>query len=396
MLKKIISTYQASLLIAFLSFFMVWLTAKYLGTAGRGQISLFLLNLSIIEIVSSVVGRGPLVYLYNRHSLSNILVLTIFWAILSAIVISSFLFLFNFLAFDMLLNTILVSLLSSLLLNNYGILLGANRFFEYNLLRVLRTGLTIAVFLALFYFYKLPSFGLYLVAMYVSFGAALVISFYIILKKQKLSQPQNLKLTLMAFFKFGGLNQLSNIIQLGNYRATLYMLSKYVGISATGIFSLALTLTEAAWLFKDSIVTSHHSQVARQKNLLEAAKNNNKLMLLSGLGTFLIMGFALLIPLSIYVKIFGEDFKGVKQVLFLLSPGIVALAVGAVISHYFSGVGKLKYFTLSSFAGFVVVLVSGFLLIPKYGINGAAVANALSYITTAVLLLVIYFGKRVR
>ncbi len=396
MLKKIISTYQANLIIAALSFFTVWLTAKYLGTVGRGEISLFLLNLSVVQIVSSVIGRGALVYLYNRHSLSNILVLTLLWAVLSSIVVSVLLFLFNMLEINMLLNTVLLSFLSAIVFNNYGILLGANRFFAYNLIRVVQTAFTIVVFLLLFYLYKLPAFGHYIIAMYVSFSIAVFISFYAVFKKEKLFKPENLKTTLFDFFKFGGLNQLSNIIQLGNYRATMYMLSKYVGVSATGIFSLALTLTEAAWMFKDSIVTSHHSHVASQHNHLEAAKNNFKFMLLSGLGTLLIMVFALLIPLSIYIKIFGEDFKAVKQILFILSPGIVALAVGSVISHYFSGTGKLKYCTLTSFAGLIVVLVSGFILIPKYGVNGAAAANALSYSTTAALLLVIYFGGRLR
>ncbi len=396
MLKKIISTYQANLIIAALSFFTVWLTSKYLGTAGRGEISLFLLNLSIVQIVSSVVGRGALVYLYNRHNLSNILALTVIWAVLSSIIVSSVLFLFNMVDNNMLFTTIVLSLLSGLFFNNYGILLGSNRFFAYNLIRVVQTMLTILVFITLFYINKFTIFGHYIIAMYVSFSIAVLISFIVVLKNEKLTKPEKLKVTLFDFFKFGGLSQLSNIIQLGNYRATMYMLSKYVGISATGIFSLALTLTEAAWMFKDSIVTSHHSQVASQQNPLHAAKNNNKLMLLSGLGTFLIMVVALLLPLSIYIKIFGKDFEGVKQILVLLSPGIVALAVGSVISHYYSGTGKLIYCTVTSFAGLIVVLVFGFVLIPKYGVNGAAVANSLSYIITTVFLLVIYFGGRLR
>lgn len=396
MLKKIISTYQANLIIAALSFFTVWLTAKYLGTVGRGEISLFLLNLSVVQIVSSVVGRGAMVYLYNRHSISNILVLTVIWAILSSIFVSSVLFLFNMIESNMLLNTILLSLLSALFFNNYGILLGANRFFAYNFIRVIQTALTMLVFLLLFYVYNLASFGHYIIAMYISFSIAVFISFYAIFRKEKLTKPENLKTTLFDFFKLGGLNQFSTIIQLGNYRATMYMLSKYVSVGATGVFSLALTLTEAAWMLKDSIVTSHHSHVSSHHNHLEAAKNNNKLMLFSGLGTFLIMVFALAIPLSIYIKIFGKDFEAVKQILFLLSPGIVALAVGSVISHYFSGTGKLKYCTLTSFAGLIVVLVFGFILIPKYGVNGAAVANALSYSTTSALLLVIYFGGRLK
>ncbi|TAF45458.1 MAG: hypothetical protein EAZ51_03250 [Sphingobacteriales bacterium] len=392
MLKKIISTYQASLIIAVLSFTTVWLTVHYLGAVGRGEISLFLLNLSIVQILSSVVGSASLVYLYSRHRLSNILVLSTVWAFICAVVIPFILLALHMLAIPQLFSTILLSFLTSVLLNNYAILMARDQFFTYNVVRVLQTGFNILFFVVFFYCFKIPQVQHYIWAMYLSYSVVLLLSTWLVLKKQTLPPINNLQQTLTDFFKFGGLNQLSNIIQLGNYRATLYMLSKYIGLGATGVFSMALTLTEAIWMFKDSIVSNHHSHVARQNNIHEASKNNTKFMLMSGLGTFVVTGVALLISVNMYIKVFGVDFASVKTLLLLLSPGIVALAIGAVISHYFSGIGKIKYNTYTSFAGLIVVLVTGIYLIPQYGIKGAAVANCLSYCTTAALLLLIYFA----
>ncbi|TAE35227.1 MAG: hypothetical protein EAY66_09505 [Sphingobacteriales bacterium] len=393
MLKKIISTYQSSLIIAVLSFTTVWLTVHYLGTIGRGQISLFLLNLSIVQIISSVVGSGSLVYLYSRHRLSNILLLTVGWAFICSVIAPIILLSIQMLPLQQLFSTVFLSFLTSILLNNYAILMARNQFFQYNLMRVLQAVLNILFFVAFFYIFKKPQVQQYILAMYLSYSAVVLLSFWLVFKKEPLMPLDNLPKTLTDFLKFGGLNQLSNIIQLGNYRATLYMLSKYIGLGATGIFSLALTLTEAVWMFKDSIVTNHHSYVAKQSNAQEASKNNNKFMIMSGLGTLAVITIALLMPLSVYTKVFGADFEVVKTLLFLLSPGIIALAIGAVVSHYFSGVGKIKYNTYTSFAGLIVVLVSGIYLIPQYGIKGAAVANALSYCTTSALLLLIYFGR---
>lgn len=393
MLKKILSTYQASLIVALLSFTTVWLTVRYLGTTGRGEISLFLLNLSLVQIANSVVGSGPMIYLYNRHPFSNIILLTSLWSICSSVIISVILFIINMVSLDLLLKTIILSFLTSLLLNNYAILMAENRFFQYNLIRVLQSIFTILIFLILFYITKKTSFHHYINALFVSYILTVTFSSLMVLKREKLVEIIDLKKTLLDFFKFGGLNQLSNLIQLGNYRATLYMLSKYVGLSATGIFSLALTLTEAIWMFKDSIVTNHHSYVSRQSNEQLAAKNNTKFMIMSGLGTICILIAAILIPINIYIKVFGIGFTEVKQVLILLSPGIVALSIGSVISHYFSGIGKIKFNTLTSFAGLLVVIISGIFLIPKYGINGAAIANCLSYALTGVLLVVIYLRQ---
>ena len=394
MLKKILSTYQASLIVALLSFTTVWLTVRYLGTTGRGEISLFLLNLSLVQIGNSIVGSGPMIYLYNRHPFSNIILLTTIWSICCSIILSVILFMINMVSLDLLLSTIILSFLTSLLLNNYAILMAGNRFFQYNLIRVLQSVFTIVFFLILFYLTKKASFHYYISSLLVSYLLTVTLSSLIVFKRERLIEITELKKTLVDFFKFGGLNQLSNLIQLGNYRATLYMLSKYVGLSATGIFSLALTLAEAVWMFKDSIVTNHHSYVSRQNNEQLAAKNNTKFMIMSGLGTICILIVALLIPITIYNKVFGSGFTQVKYVLLLLSPGIVALSIGAVISHYFSGIGKIKFNTLTSFAGLIVVVILGIFLIPKYGINGAAITNCLSYFTTGMFLFVIYFRRK--
>jgi O-antigen/teichoic acid export membrane protein len=396
MLKKIASTYQASLIVALLSFTTVWLTVRYLGTTGRGEISIFLLNVSLVQIANSVVGSGPLIYLYNRHRFSNIILLTTIWSTFCSVILSIILLLLNMVSRELLLSTILLSFLTSLLVNNYAILMAENRFFQYNLLRVLQSIFTILFLFIIYYITKKATFQIYISALFISYIIAVTLSFIMVFKKERMLEIMNLKLTLYDFFKFGGLNQLSNLLQLGNYRATLFMLSKYVGLSATGVFSLALTLTEAVWMFKDSIVTNHHSFVSRQKNEESASENNNKFMILSGFGTLIIIIIALLFPINIYIKVFGKGFTEVKYVLMLLSPGIIALSIGAVISHYFSGIGKIKINTLTSLAGLIVVLLAGFFLIPKYGINGAAIANTLSYTTTGLLLLVIYFTSKMR
>jgi O-antigen/teichoic acid export membrane protein len=46
MIKRILQHFAARVLTAGLSFVVVWLTARYLGAAGRGQISLFFTDVS--------------------------------------------------------------------------------------------------------------------------------------------------------------------------------------------------------------------------------------------------------------------------------------------------------------------------------------------------------------
>ncbi|UOQ98266.1 hypothetical protein MUN81_01955 [Hymenobacter sp. 5317J-9] len=56
MFKRILQHFAARVLTAGLSFAVVWLTARYLGAAGRGQVSLFFTDMSGLVLLAGLVG----------------------------------------------------------------------------------------------------------------------------------------------------------------------------------------------------------------------------------------------------------------------------------------------------------------------------------------------------
>ena len=68
MLQRILRHFTARVLTAGLSFAVVWLTARYLGAAGRGQISLFLTDVSGLALLAGLVGGSSLIYLVPRRN----------------------------------------------------------------------------------------------------------------------------------------------------------------------------------------------------------------------------------------------------------------------------------------------------------------------------------------
>jgi Na+-driven multidrug efflux pump len=74
----------------------------------------------------------------------------------------------------------------------------------------------------------------------------------------------------------------------------------------------------------------------------------------------------------------------------LILPGIVAYSVVAVLSRYIVGRGRPGTGTLILVAGLAVNIVANLILVPRFGINGAAASSSISYGLTAIVTLVVF------
>ena len=95
MFRKSFYTFFNRFFIAILNFLTIIITARYLGAEGRGIISLFMLNLTIIFMIGSFIGGPGLVYLVPRHDASKLLNASYVWTIFSSVTVSLLLYVFN-------------------------------------------------------------------------------------------------------------------------------------------------------------------------------------------------------------------------------------------------------------------------------------------------------------
>ncbi|WP_256011598.1 lipopolysaccharide biosynthesis protein [Desertivirga xinjiangensis] len=389
MLRKIVYTFQTSLASAFTALLTVWLTVRFLGAEGRGVISLFLINISVIQIFTSIVGGAGLVYLVPRYGVSRVFFPSLAWAIICSLLGSFLMEKLSLVQSSFFIHTIVLSFFQAIILNNLQILIAKDRVSVYNFCRLLQPAMVFAVFGLQLMIQSHHSVSLFFNSLYVSFTIVLCISSFFTFKGERFSGRYFEWEVISTFFHVGGLNELNNIMQLANGRFSFYIVEKTLGVAALGIFSLAISLTEAVWMFGRSISTIHHSEVSRKEE--SGLKNNEKLIKMSFLGTLTMLIIALLLPARLYREVFGLEFKEIKCVILLLAPGVIALSGAMVISHYFSAIKKIHFNTVSSAIGSLIIIVCSLMLVPQMGIHGAALANSLSWITTS---LIIFFQYR--
>ena len=152
-----------------------------------------------------------------------------------------------------------------------------------------------------------------------------------------------------------------------------------------------MAIIEGKWILKNSIALIHHSEVVHIKDLKLSSKKTKQLAIFSLLGTSILIAIACLLPQSLYVFIFGKEFKEIKTIILLSSPGVLSISTTSVIAYFFSALGRVKFNTISSCIGLLVIMASSLMLISSLGINGAAIANALSFLATSTSLIYFYY-----
>jgi O-antigen/teichoic acid export membrane protein len=91
---------------------------------------------------------------------------------------------------------------------------------------------------------------------------------------------------------------------------------------------------------------------------------------------------ALVLSIAAYPLIYlfyGIDFADASKVVIFYAPGLIFQAGARQTVKFYGGIGRPLFNTLIYFFGFIVSIPCYFVLIPKLGIVGAAIASSLAY-----------------
>jgi O-antigen/teichoic acid export membrane protein len=207
-------------------------------------------------------------------------------------------------------------------------------------------------------------------------------------------RPSPAKVAAIAgqLLKFGGKAQVGNTLQYFSYRADLFIINWFLGTASVGYYSVALALAEIIWYLPRSvalvllpyIAAGSHEDAERVTPMI-----CRQTMLLSLLTA---CGLAVLGPLIIMVC-FGEAFWPAVWPLWLLLPGVVVASWVKPLASYQLGRGRPLTSLYIALLSVPFSIGAYLLLIPPFGIAGAAVASSISYATLTALEL--YFLFRV-
>ena len=185
--------------------------------------------------------------------------------------------------------------------------------------------------------------------------------------------------------------QAGNILQFLNYRLDQFLVAGLATRADVGIYAVAVGLSETVWWIANAVALALLPRLTRME-----AERGAEIAAVACRNTLLVAAVAaagLAGTAAILVKpVFGAAFGDATQAVFWLLPGIVALSGAKVLSSYLFSQGKMAINSLFAMVALGGTLLFDVLLIPRFGISGAAASSSIAYTTSAVLT-VAYFWR---
>jgi len=195
--------------------------------------------------------------------------------------------------------------------------------------------------------------------------------------------------------KFGIIGHIGTLIQQCIFRLDVLILASLTGSREVGIYSIAYVCAEVLLRLPRAIGTILFPTVSglegNAAETLTAAvfKGMNVILVVAG-GCLGAIGYCF-IP-----DVFGVNFSDARLPFLLLIPGVFFFSWNNVFIESLKGEGKVQYKLYTAVVGLVVLICLDFLLIPRYGIAGAALASSIAYGSSGIFALVIYCRLRKR
>jgi O-antigen/teichoic acid export membrane protein len=394
-LNKILNTFGTRLLSAVLNLLITVIISRLLGPEGKGQQGIIIATIAYILVFANLMGGSAIVYLVPRFSSSVILVPAYVWSVITGVGFFIALHLFNLVDVGMIAHICILALVNGFTAINSSVLIGKEKIATSNLIAFVQPLIITLSLVVFFFLLQQNTIQSYIIALYISFGTAFLISlFYLGKFTEKFAiSPWGSYSTIIGYlFRYGLLNQLAHIFQLLSFRMSYYWLEQTYSSAEVGIYSNGTSLVESIWLISRSISLVQYARIANSPDRLYSQKLTLQLTYAGMIVSFFGLLVLVLLPSQVFTSIYGVGFGEVGNVIRSLAPGVLLFNVALIIGHYFSGTGKYHVNTIASFVGLIVATIAFNYMIPAYGITGAGWATSISYFFTS-LIVVWFFVK---
>ena len=382
MFKKILGTGVTRVLNLLIGFATMLMGTKVLGAAEWGICFTVLTDVTFLLVMVELIVGGGLVYFTPRKPLATLMKVSYGWILIVMVFyVLAFWVLSHFPeTFDHIVPrgyegiTLLLTFVYSFHNFNLNVLLGKEKVGAYNwvfLLQILVQVSTMALLIYVFHIHDAHAFVYSLLCGYVT---GLLVGLTQVIPMLSKGESVPLLSTAKEMLRYGYIIVLTSLVSTLNRRLSIFLVRQHCTEKAVGVYGAGTQVGEGVKVFGVSVAMVQFSRLSNMENQRETVVLTIKFLKITVVLTFLaLLGLACL-PVSFFEWLFSEDFGQVKEILLLMSPGMLFYAAHSILTHYFSGTGIPKYNLFASLVGLAVTVPFTLALIPTMGIAGAAIS----------------------
>ena len=379
MFRKIINTGLSKVLSLIFTFLIGVIISRVYGANGKGEITLLLLIPTLISVYASFsIGEGFLYFIgknkISKTKFDELLIKTIvyFLPILIIIYLLTYFFINRYTYYFLPQLFLIIALFYSTILK-FSIR-GVLNFSKYNIAQIVEP-LFIIVFLIALVYLKID-IKILLWAYAISYTLLNFYLYYFI--KKKLKEEQN-NITFKTIFNYSYKVHFFRILNFTEAKFDILIIGYFLAISEVGIYSIAVSIT----LIFQSIIQTSISTVllptlvkSKYDEQISVTQNYFKLSLSLA---FLFLVFLIIIGKFFILKVYGEEFSTAYLPMIILLIGALIKSPTACINSFFKSTGKPEELYKTSIYSVIINIILCYILIPIYGIVGAAISSSVSY-----------------
>jgi O-antigen/teichoic acid export membrane protein len=219
--------------------------------------------------------------------------------------------------------------------------------------------------------------------------AVLLILYFLIRAKIILLNPfKNIGLV-KNIFKYSLFSFISNILFFLVTRIDYFFvqhyctedaLSNYIQVSKLGQLFFFLPTVIATVIFPYSSANEDSTYVSKVQLLCRI------------IVWFFIFAFCFVVLTGywLFPWLFGKDFGMMYTAMLYYLPGFFSLSIVTLLAAYLAGKGMIKTNLVATITTLIIVVTGDVILIPNFGINGAALVSSLGYFVCMLYLLCVY------
>jgi O-antigen/teichoic acid export membrane protein len=192
--------------------------------------------------------------------------------------------------------------------------------------------------------------------------------------------------------RFGLKSYMQNLVGRLNYRLDVYVLAFFLSPEQVAFYGVATSVVEVAFYLPNSVgmvlfprLSSAPTDEAHQ---ITARVCRNTLALTGIIIVGLLVGSGFLVPL-----LYGAAYKAAIPPLLVLLPGVLSMAIYKVLTRNFTSRDRQQVSIVASVLALVFNVGLDWILIPQWGIVGAATASTMGYTAAGLTLLILFFRE---
>ncbi len=386
--KNIKSNLIVHVLSIMLGFFSSVLIARGLGATNQGQFAFYVLIFGLVASYGHFGLTTSISYFMKKSNykenevintnLSALVVLGIMYFI-AIFFLRNIIFVGNIYVLLIIWTLYYFSLLISTCMTN--IYMANENIYIYNRFLNLNTILKV-VTISILYFTK----NISIMSVSITYCGLELLKLFLMSRGLKLNYKFQIKKNIIiSELKYGIPLYLSALFLYLNYRVDQVMIKTYIDETALGIYALSVTLAELAKTVPDSVVSAFTGKLYNCKE-----KEKERIVTLTIKLSFYMTLLISLIGICckpLIVVLYGSEYAQTGLSMIILLIGIPFLTIGTTSSVYFYTNGKTKLHMTIAFIVLLTNLLLNFIMIPKYGIYGAAITSSISYFIYAIIYL---------